>query len=68
MDQFGKKAKCFRLKINDSLNTCEDKYCECQELINMKILDKIFENIILWLIHYKPLKLKILDIKNKLKK
>ena len=34
----------------------------------MKILDKIFENIILWLIHYKPLKLKILDIINKLKK
>ena len=34
----------------------------------MKILDKIFENIILWLIHYKPLKLKILDIKNKLKR
>ena len=31
-------------------------------------LDKIFENIILWLVHYKPLKLKILDIKNKLKK
>ena len=24
MDQFGKKAKCFRLKIDDSLNTCED--------------------------------------------
>ena len=24
MDQFGKKAKCFRLKIDDSLITCED--------------------------------------------
>ena len=24
MDQFGKKAKCFRFKIDDSLNTCED--------------------------------------------
>lgn len=24
MDQFGKKAKCFRLKIDDSLNTYED--------------------------------------------
>ena len=23
MDQFGKKAKCFRLKIDDSLNTCK---------------------------------------------
>lgn len=24
MDQFGKKAKYFRFKIDDSLNTCED--------------------------------------------
>ena len=24
MDQFGKKAKCYILKIDDSLNTCED--------------------------------------------
>ena len=24
MDQFGKKVKCFRLKIYDSLNTCEN--------------------------------------------
>ena len=24
MDQFGKKAKCFRFKIDNSLNVCED--------------------------------------------
>ena len=24
MDQFDKKAKCFRLKIDNSLNTCKD--------------------------------------------
>ena len=24
IDEFGKKAKCFRLKIDDSLNTYED--------------------------------------------
>lgn len=29
MDQFDKKAKCFRLKIDYSLNTYEDKFCEC---------------------------------------
>ena len=29
MDKFYKKAKCFRLKIDDSLNTYKDKYYEC---------------------------------------
>ena len=55
MDQFSKKAKCFRLKIDDSLNTCEyikisgflfvslDKHKQIMKNICITYKDKYYE-------------------------